>query len=192
MRIGLMGGTFDPPTPAHACVAACARDHMRLNFVIFIPAHTPPHKTWRSDIVHPADRLAMLHLMLAESPWASVSDVEIKREGPSYTIDTIRLYKALLPNVDLVFIIGSDTLADLKNWRSIDELVTLVEFAVVYRDGRDWQADYAARPEGARVKRVITPYASAVSSTAIRSTKNFAALHPKVAEYIRERRLYGC
>jgi nicotinate-nucleotide adenylyltransferase len=164
---------------------------MHLDSVVFVPAPSPPHKTGHADIAPAQDRLNMLRLALEESPWAQVSDVEFRRSGPSYTIDTVREYKTLLPALLIVLIVGSDTLADLKNWRSIDELVKLVEFAVIFRDGRDWAADYAARPPESRVHRVVTPYSSGLSASAIRETKNFESVHPKVAAYIREKHLYG-
>jgi nicotinate-nucleotide adenylyltransferase len=191
VRIGIFGGTFNPVHTAHVCVAACARDSMHLDSVVFVPAPSPPHKTGHADIAPAQDRLNMLRLALEESPWAQVSDVEFRRSGPSYTIDTVREYKTLLPALLIVLIVGSDTLADLKNWRSIDELVKLVEFAVIFRDGRDWAADYAARPPESRVHRVVTPYSSGLSASAIRETKNFESVHPKVAAYIREKHLYG-
>lgn len=191
MRVGLFGGTFNPIHHAHVCVAAAARDRLHLDSVVFIPAPNPPHKAGREDIAPARDRLAMVKLALEESPWAQVSDVEFHRQGPSYTLDTVKQYKMLLPAIWPVLIIGSDTLADLKNWGGVDELVKLVDFAVVYRDGRDWAADYAARPENAVVHRVVTPYSSGLSASAIRATKSLEGVHPKVAAYIRENHLYG-
>ena len=94
MKIGLLGGTFNPIHIGHLILAEEAREKLGLDKIIFVPAALPPHKDY-SDIAPPQSRFAMLKLALKENKYFAVSDIEIKREGRSYTIDTIREFKSL-------------------------------------------------------------------------------------------------
>ena len=109
MKIGILGGTFNPIHVGHLILAEEAREKLLLDKIIFVPAATPPHKDI-SDIAEAQNRFAMLKLASRGNRHFCVSDIEIKREGRSYTIDTIREFKKLYPNDELYFIIGSDLL----------------------------------------------------------------------------------
>jgi len=131
MKIGILGGTFNPIHIGHLIVAEHIREFFPLDKVIFIPAGVPPHKkhveTWN-------DRFNMVNLSIMTNPNFLVSSIEIEREGNSFTIDTIKILKYNYVNDDLFFIIGADSLLDLKNWHKFDELLKLVKFIVVGRE----------------------------------------------------------
>ncbi|MDZ4242549.1 MAG: nicotinate-nucleotide adenylyltransferase, partial [Candidatus Omnitrophota bacterium] len=130
-RIGLLGGTFNPVHIGHMVIAQTALDKAGLDRVIFVPCHEPPHK----KIPHLAsarDRLAMIRLAVAENPRFDVSDVEVRRAGRSYTIDTVRHFRDLYKGkAKLHFIIGGDSFAALSAWHCIDEIARIVTFIVV-------------------------------------------------------------
>jgi len=134
-RIGVLGGTFDPIHIAHLAVAEEARTQLGLDKVIFVPAGLPPHKM---DVhVSPAEhRLAMVELAIAGNPHFEVSRVDIDRFGPCYTVDTIALLREEWgPDVEIDFIMGSDSLADLLTWHQPDRLIRLCRIVAVGRPG---------------------------------------------------------
>jgi len=134
-RIGVLGGTFDPVHIAHLAVAEEARTQLGLDKVIFVPAGLPPHKM---DVhVSPAEhRLAMVELAIAGNPHFEVSRVDIDRFGPCYTVDTIALLgEEWGPDVEIDFIMGSDSLADLLTWHQPDRLIRLCRIVAVGRPG---------------------------------------------------------
>ncbi|MDY7041504.1 MAG: nicotinate-nucleotide adenylyltransferase [Chloroflexota bacterium] len=134
-RIGILGGTFDPIHIAHLAVAEEARAQLGLEKVVFVPAGLPPHKM---DVhVSPADhRQAMVELAIAGNPYFEVSLVDIDRFGPCYTVDTIALlHEEWGPDVEMYFIMGSDSLADILTWHRPDRLIRLSRLAVVARPG---------------------------------------------------------
>lgn len=132
-RIGLFGGTFNPLHSAHLLVAEAAYEQFGLSQVIFIPSGTPPHKEILSDVTR-EDRYAMVKLAIAEFPHFSVSRVEIDRDGPSYTIDTIRALQGDYPQ-GLCFIVGADLLLQIETWKEPRELLASVPFIIAPRDG---------------------------------------------------------
>ena len=133
-RMGIFGGTFDPVHMGHLVIAQDAAEKLDLSEIIFVPAAIPPHKQHlqQSSSEH---RLNMLHLAVESDMRFAVSDIESNRGGVSYTFDTICELKAERPNVELVLIVGSDTLIDLHNWYNIDELLELCEVASFMRPG---------------------------------------------------------
>ncbi|MGE3857515.1 MAG: nicotinate-nucleotide adenylyltransferase [Dehalococcoidia bacterium] len=138
-RFGIMGGTFDPPHVAHLALAAAARDALSLDRVLFIPAGDPWLKADRT-ISAAADRLAMVRLAVEGLDWAEVSAMEIERNGPTYTIDTVGELVTTRPG-DWWLIIGEDSLNDLPRWHEPQHLVMRIRLAVARRDG-----DGAERP----------------------------------------------
>jgi nicotinate-nucleotide adenylyltransferase len=135
VRIGLYGGSFDPVHVGHLLVAQAAREEAGLDRVIFIPAAQSPFKPDRK--VSPDHlRVRMLRLALAGQTWCEVDPQELNRGGISYTIDTIRAYKAASPGAQLHYVIGADHLPLLPKWRSASELGEIVEFLVVPRPGQ--------------------------------------------------------
>lgn len=133
-RLGILGGTFDPPHLGHLWLATMAADELGLSKVLLVPAATPPHKRRRS-ISHAADRVLMTRLAVANDPRLDVSLVELERDGPSYTVDTLVELRRRHPDVELVLIMAADSLAQVGTWRSPDQLLELALWAVGPRPG---------------------------------------------------------
>ena len=132
---GVFGGTFDPIHVAHLAVAEAARDALQLRRVLFVPAARPPHKA--SQRVSPApDRLAMVRAATADNEAFAVSTVELERDGPSYTVDTLReLAAAEPPGSRLALILSAEAFADVPTWRDPAGILALATLVVVPRDG---------------------------------------------------------
>lgn len=127
-RVGIMGGTFDPPHYAHLILAQHAYEELNLTRVLFVPAGVPPHKqTTRTPVEH---RVNMLKLALADNTHFVLSRVEIDRPGPHYTIDTVRIIQEQNPNAELYFIMGGDVFRDLPNWDRPQEMFRTCRLAV--------------------------------------------------------------
>lgn len=134
MRIGIFGGSFDPVHYGHLLLAELCRESCRLDEVRLVPAAVPPHK---QDQGRAADehRVAMLELAIGAHPQLQVWDVELKRGGVSYTVDTLRALREAQPNDELFFLMGADSLYDLPNWREPKEICELATIVVVDRPG---------------------------------------------------------
>jgi nicotinate-nucleotide adenylyltransferase len=141
MRVGVIGGTFDPIHVGHLIMAEGARDVLDLQRVVFVPAGQPPHK--RSRRISPAvHRLAMARLAIAGNACFTTSRVDIDREGPSYTVDTIRLLQeAWGPDVRVYFLIGGDSLAELPTWHQPERLIEICQVVAVPRPGSEPDLD---------------------------------------------------
>lgn len=133
-RIGLFGGTFDPPHMGHLIVAAHVREDLRLDRIIFMPAMTPPHKQDRVVTSGP-ERLIMVQRAIAGDPHFEASDIELRRGGVSYTIDTVRELLLERPGAELTVLIGMDNLADFGTWRDPSDIMKLATVAVMTRPG---------------------------------------------------------
>ena len=131
MRVGIFGGTFDPVHVGHLAIARAALDSAHLDRVLFVPARRSPLKT-TAPVASEADRLAMLEAAVKDEPRFSVSRVELEREGPSFTVDTLN---ALRGEGELALILGSDALADLPKWRSPERIRQLATLLVARRPG---------------------------------------------------------
>ena len=136
MRVGVLGGTFDPIHIGHLVAAEEVRAQLGLDRVVFVPAGLPPHKL-TDDVSQVDHRLAMVKLAIASNPYFTVSRVDIDRFGPCYTVDTIELLRDEWgsPDVELYFIMGSDSLADILTWRKPERLIRLCRLAVMERPG---------------------------------------------------------
>jgi len=132
IRLGILGGTFDPPHIAHLVMADQARSQLNLSCVFLIPAGQPPHKVGRpvTPIEH---RLAMTQLAIADDPSLALSRVDVDRPGPHYTADTLALLRAAHPDDELYLLIGSDSLRDLMTWRDPARVVARARLAVMRR-----------------------------------------------------------
>ncbi|HVP15128.1 MAG TPA: nicotinate-nucleotide adenylyltransferase, partial [Terriglobales bacterium] len=130
-RIGIFGGTFDPPHFGHLLLAAWARERLRLERVLFVPTGTPPHKARR--LTSAARRLAMVRLAVRGEPAFRVSDLETSRHGPSFTLDTLRRVKARHPEARLYLLMGEDSLADFPTWHEPAEIARLATLVVAVR-----------------------------------------------------------
>lgn len=188
MKIGILGGTFNPVHIGHLILAEEAREKLSLDKVIFIPANLPPHKD-DVDIADPQARLRMLKLAVKGNKHFTVSDIEIKRSGRSYTIDTIKALKDKYKNDELYFIIGSDLLKYLEGWKDLNEIFKIVKFIAATRPG------YPLENIPAYIK-TLGIRAVDISGFSVRECvkegKSFRYLVPEaVFEYINKTKLYG-
>ena len=135
MAIGLIGGTFDPIHIAHLIIAEAALEALSLREIVFVPAARPPHKDG-GDVTPVEHRLEMVRLAIEGNPRLAVSDIEARRESPSYTIDTIREIRAGLDaGEEIYFIMGADNLVEFFTWKDPEELLAACEIVVVPRPG---------------------------------------------------------
>ncbi len=134
MRIGLLGGSFNPVHNAHLRIAGEAQAACLLDRIIFVPAADPPHKLLAGDISF-EDRSQMVRMAIASRPDFEMSTVEAERGGKSYSIDTIRTFRERLPGDDLFFIIGGDSFLELGTWHRFAEIFCLCNLIVVERPG---------------------------------------------------------
>lgn len=134
-RVGILGGTFDPPHIGHLWLATLAADALDLGHVLFMPAARPPHKG-RKAISNAADRVMMTRLAIGGDPSLDLSLVEMERPGPSYTVDSLAQLRAHLgDDVSLVLIMAADSFAEIDTWREPDRLLELAEWGVGPRPG---------------------------------------------------------
>ncbi|MFA5356577.1 MAG: nicotinate-nucleotide adenylyltransferase [Candidatus Omnitrophota bacterium] len=134
MKTGILGGTFNPVHIGHLILAEEVREKLGLDRVIFVPTNLPPHKD-NSDIAPAVDRLAMINLAVKGNNNFLVSDIEINREGRSYTIDTLKDLKNKYREDELYFIIGSDLLKYLDDWKDLQDIIKMVKFVAATRPG---------------------------------------------------------
>jgi len=132
LRLGVLGGTFDPVHVGHLLLAEEAREQLGLERVLFVPAGQPWRKAGKR-ISKATDRLAMLRLAAEDNPAFEVSDLEVSHLGPSYTGETLATIRAEHKDAEIFFIMGEDALADLPNWRDPDRIVELAMLAVARR-----------------------------------------------------------
>jgi nicotinate-nucleotide adenylyltransferase len=137
-RIGIFGGSFDPPHLGHLVIAELARRTLKLDVVYLVPAYQPPHKAGRHASTA-RDRLAMTKLSVRGNPSLRVSDIEIKRRGVSYTVDTVRAFHRRFPAAEIFLIIGSDSLRQFHSWKDPEAILALTSLAVYQRPQRGSQ-----------------------------------------------------
>lgn len=203
MRVGLFGGSFNPPHLGHLAVARAVREALGLDEVVLIPAARPPHKPDEPDMASPLDRLRMSEALAAADSTLSASDLELSRSGPSYTIDTVRELKATRPDDSFFWVIGADTIGELPTWKDAGALLREVELVPVNRPGHDIEAGLQLVSQalgedlatGLR-ERVVTMTPAPISSTEIRrrvlAGEDWDELVPAaVATIIRACGLYG-
>ena len=187
MKIGILGGTFNPIHLGHLILAEEAREKLKLDKIIFVPAYLPPHKD-NSDIVPALHRYRMICFAIKTNKYFSVSNIEIKRDGKSYTIDSLKEFKKIYPDDDLYFIIGSDLLKYLDDWKDLSQIIKMVSFVAATRPGYPLEK--------------IPSYISTIPiravdisgfeiRKAIKEGKSFRYLVPEaVFRYVEEKRLY--
>lgn len=132
-RLGLLGGTFDPPHLGHLLLAECAREALALDRVIFVPARLPPHKA-RGRVTPPLTRVKLLRAALSGTGF-SLSTLELSRPGPSYTVETLASMKHRHPGAELFLLMGADSLLDLPTWRDPEGILALARLLVARRPG---------------------------------------------------------
>lgn len=211
-RLGVLGGTFNPLHLGHFRAAESVRETMLLDRILFVPARIPPHKS-DPDITPAEDRYSMIQAALGSESGFEVSRIEIDREGPSYTIDTLRELEKRRPDADIFFITGVDSFHDIQTWWHWKELLESYPFIVHGRPGCDLNGAYEAVPEHLRSLLVTLPEDATppiearstvyliqivtlnISSTEIRARvrrgRSIRYLVPvEVEEFIRSHRLY--
>jgi nicotinate-nucleotide adenylyltransferase len=192
----VVGGTFDPIHLGHVAMAEAGAECAGLDRVLLVPAAVPPHRP--AAAAPAADRLEMTRLAARGRPRLEVSDMELRRHGPSYTVDTLRELAARRPGDELHLLLGWDAARDLGTWRAPDEVLRLARLVVVGRPGypRPSAAELsAAGIDPARVLLCERPTPE-VDSTDIRRLAEAGAslaglVAPAVEEYLRRRGLYG-
>jgi nicotinate-nucleotide adenylyltransferase len=191
MRLGVMGGTFDPIHHGHLVAASEVQALFGLDEVVFVPTGEPWQKDER-EVSAREDRYLMTVIATASNPRFTVSRVDIDRPGPTYTIDTLRDLREQRPDAELFFITGADALAQILSWRDADELFELAHFVGVTRPG------YTLSESGLPAERVTLQEvpAMAISSTDCRARVGRAEpvwyLVPDgVVQYINKYRLYA-
>jgi len=194
MKIGILGGTFNPVHNGHLIMAEEVREKLGLDKILFIPTNIPPHKE-SADIASANSRIEMLKLAIKGNPNFSISDIEIKRGGKSYTIDTIRALKEKSPFDKFYFLIGSDLLTCFDGWKDINEITKLVTFVVATRPGFsvvDVGNYLASQQVGIKTLDIRAVDISGYSiRSAIRAGRSFRYLVPdKVYNYITKKRIY--
>ena len=190
MRIGLLGGSFDPPHLGHLLAAGDAREALALDRLVFIPAAVQPLKAGQVG-ASSAQRLAMTQLLVGDDPRFEVSSVEIDRGGLSYTVDTLRTLAAAWPSAELNWLVGADVLESFAKWKEPAAIMALATLVVMQRAGGE-SPNLALLPGH---PRLLTTRRIDISSTEIRERvrqeKSIRGFVPEaVAAYISAERLY--
>lgn len=172
VRLGVFGGTFDPPHVGHLMVAQDVAEALALDRLLFVPSAIPPHRPPSGPsgpAASAALRLEMTRAAVAENGRFEVSDVEFRREGPSYTVDTLRELRRMQPEAELHFLMGADQLARFGSWKEPVEVSRLARLVVMERQG-DRPADQPAEEtvEGVRFE-VVSVLRIDISSTEVRA-----------------------
>lgn len=185
-RVGIFGGTFNPPHYAHLVIAEQMREELELDRIHFMPTAQPAHASGKTTIDSNL-RVDMLDLAIQDNPYFSLDLTEVTRGGKSYTIDTILAFKEANPDTEYYFIIGQDMVLDLPNWHRIDELVDLVQFVAARRPGYVGDSQYP-------ILWVDVPEYEISSSDIrqrVRDNKSIRYLtHESVIQYIETKGLY--
>ena len=189
-RLGILGGTFDPPHVGHLLAAYAAQEALGLDQVVLIPAWRQPLKTG-VPMTPGAHRLAMTRLLVGADPRLAVDAIEIEREGLSLTVDTMRAYRAARPDTGLFLLMGEDTAATLSQWREPSALAGLVRIVVL---SRGTSAREIGLPAGFVVERVASRRVD-VSATDVRARVRAGLpirgfVPDEVADYISAHQLY--
>ncbi len=178
--MGVFGGTFDPVHHAHLIVAAEAFEALNLDLLLFVPAAEPPHK--RGSVVASAEqRMRMLSTAIEGDPRFRVDDLELRRPGPSYTVDTLQALREREPEAEIFFLLGVDQFRDFGKWREPDRIVRLARLAVLARGGETVDVDGPYPATAVAVSRID------ISGTEIRKrTSEGRSVRYYVPEGVRE------
>lgn len=195
-RTAVFGGSFNPIHYGHLLLADEILETLELDRILFVPAAVPPHKS-PAHLAPAGDRHEMVRLATAGHPKFEVSDAELRRAGPSYTVDTLEALRS--PGEDLFLIVGSETFLDLLTWREPRRIAELARLVVVPRVGSAFDADGAAAQKVVReigqepliVRATSLPISASDLRRRVREGRSVAYRLPEaVAAYIRARRLY--
>jgi nicotinate-nucleotide adenylyltransferase len=189
--IGIIGGSFDPVHNGHCLIAQAALDHFGLEKVLFVPAGILPHKS-KNATADGAHRLAMLRLAIADNKSFSALDMEIRRPGRSYTVDTLSILARMYPERALYFIIGSDNLAEIPTWHKYKTLLSMITLCVAGRRGHPVRLPESIK--NVKIRAFNSPRWE-ISSSLIRDYLKTGRscrylLAPQVSAYIKKHNLY--
>jgi len=196
-RMGIFGGTFDPPHVGHLILAAEARDQLDLDCTIWVLTPDPPHK--RGQNISPLpQRLEMVELAVGEDEGFRLSHVDIDRPGPHYSLDTVNILKDQYPERELIYLMGGDSLQDLPNWHQPHDFLTLLDgIGVMRRPGDDIDLSelLAALPELSEKLNFVTAPLLEISAQQIRRRVREQRAYryyllPSIYKYIQRERIY--
>ncbi len=184
MRIGILGGVFDPIHLGHLFLAEQAREQLALAKVIFIPSFISPHK---KEVVSPYKRYKMLYLAISKNPFFEISLLEIKRKGVSYSIDTIEEIRKKYKEDEFFFILGSDSWYQFSSWKDNNKLLKLVRIAVMERRGFPIKKNRTI----SNIQGEVLPISSSQIRERTKQNKSICYLVPEnVRRYILKKGLY--
>ncbi|MEA2081190.1 MAG: nicotinate-nucleotide adenylyltransferase [Elusimicrobiota bacterium] len=185
---GLFGGTFNPPHIGHLILAECSLHELSLDKIIFIPAGIPPHKN--EDVLGCETRYKLTVLATCGNSRFEVSDYETKKTGASYTIDTLKHFDSILHG-EMVFLLGMDSLNDLKNWKDFENIIDNFSLGVWSRPGAPLFDEFSAHPQIQSITAPEIPVSSSAIRKNIRSGRPYRYLVPEKAyTYINAMGLY--
>ena len=196
-RLGIFGGTFDPPHVGHLILAAEARDQLNLDCTIWVLTPDPPHK--RGQNVSPVpQRLRMVELAVGEDAGFRLSHVDIERPGPHYSLDTVAILREQFPDHELFYLMGGDSLHDLSNWHRPHDFLSLLDgIGVMRRPGDDIDLSELLRelPELNEKLNFVTAPLLEISAQQIRrrarEKRTFRYyLLPSIYQYIQKEKIY--
>jgi nicotinate-nucleotide adenylyltransferase len=182
-RIGIMGGTFDPIHHGHLILARDAVEQLQLDQLLFIPAAISPHKVGRQPAAAEL-RVEMIRAAIRDEPRFCLDTLELERQAPSYTVDTIEALKRRDPDAQFIYLIGEDNVAQLPTWHRFAELSQMLQFVVLDRSGLRAEHPYPV------VRRLIDISATDIRNRVARGASIRYLVPPAVENLIRERQLY--
>lgn len=191
MKIGIFGGTFNPPHIGHLIVAEHVRSELSLDKIFFVPAEIPPHKL-NQNVASSDHRLAMLRLAIQDNPRFDVSEIELRRGGVSFTVDTLRELTTEHPHDQFFLLIGMDNLSEFYTWKSPEKILELATVVVMTRPGFDANEVPASMKDTVRICPVPEiGIASRVIRRRASEGKSIQNLVPEsVRKYIHQHKLY--
>lgn len=191
MRLGIFGGTFNPPHLGHLIIAEAVRDQLRYDRILFVPSANPPNKI-EVTVAPGKDRLAMTQLALQGNANFEISDIEAQRGGVSYTVETVKQLSKMYPGATLGLLIGADNFLEFQTWRSPEDILGYAELVVMTRPGF---SDRQAQSKFEKLSTFVNVPQIGISGTEIRRKvkmgRSIRYLVPQsVAEYIAHSGLY--
>lgn len=191
LRIGIFGGTFDPPHIGHLIIAEQAREQLGLDKVLFIPAYVPPHKKHGAS-ANPRQRLTMTRLATKGSRALIVSSIEVQRKGVSYTIDTVRELQKQYPDAEIFLIMGGDNFKLIETWKSSQEILQNVKVAIYRRSHHGTTRVKTLHKGVVELKGIFLEISSTIIRQRVHRGESIRYLVPAaVHSYIRANNLYG-
>ncbi|UCB56551.1 MAG: nicotinate-nucleotide adenylyltransferase [Candidatus Omnitrophota bacterium] len=189
-KIGILGGTFNPIHMGHLVLAEQAREHLRLDKVIFIPTNISPHKRRQKRLELAKKRYYMVAQALKSNPYFEACSLELARGGISYSLQTVRELKSIFPEANLYFIVGSDFLKEFSRWKDVDKLSKICKFAIAERPGFPFKKPLA-KMQAIRIPTVSLDISSSDIRRRLKRGESIRYLVPeRVRKYILKKRLY--